>query len=121
MFFTPERIFLLYCVAGGYFFGLIQSAFIFSKIKKKDLRYHGSGNYGTTNAFRVLGAGWGILTLICDLGKTVLAIYIASKVLPLFPQYSIDFHALVLYTGVGVILGHVFPFYLKFRGGKGVA
>ena len=121
MFFTPERIFLLLCAGGGYFFGLIQSAFIFSKIKKKDLRYHGSGNYGTTNAFRVLGAGWGILTFLCDLGKTVLAIYIASRVLPLYPQYVIDFHALVLYTGTGVILGHVFPVYLGFRGGKGVA
>jgi len=121
MFFTPERNFLLFCVLGGYFFGLIQSAFFFSKIKKINLRYHGSGNYGTTNAWRVLGWQWGILTFICDILKTGLAIYIAFKVLPLFPQLSIDSHALVLYTGLGVIIGHIFPFYLKFRGGKGVA
>ena len=118
-FFTPERIFLLYCLAGGFIIGQLQFSFFFSKLKKKDLRHHGTGEYGATNAFRVLGAPLGILTFLLDFGKTVLAIYIATKVLPMHPELAIDFHALVLYTGLGVVLGHIFPVYLKFHGGKG--
>ncbi|MBR2755408.1 MAG: glycerol-3-phosphate acyltransferase [Lachnospiraceae bacterium] len=118
-FFTPERIFLLYCLVGGFIIGQLQFSFFLSKLKKKDLRHHGTGDYGATNAFRVLGAPFGILTFLLDFGKTVLAIYIATKVLPMHPELAIDFHALVLYTGLGVVLGHIFPVYLKFRGGKG--
>lgn len=120
-FFTPERIFLLYCLVGGFLIGQLQFSFFFSKLKKKDLRHHGTGDYGATNAFRVLGAPLGILTFLCDFGKTVLAIYIATRVLPMHPELVIDFHALVLYTGFGVVLGHIFPVYLKFNGGKGVS
>ncbi len=118
-FFTPERIFLLCCAAGGFIIGQLQFSFFFSKLKKKDLRHHGTGSYGATNAFRVLGAPFGILTFLLDFGKTVLAIYIATRVLPLHPELIIDMHALVLYTGFGVVLGHIFPVYLKFNGGKG--
>ncbi len=123
MFFTPERIFLLCCLGGGYIFGLIQTAFFISKAKHKDLRYHGSGNLGTTNAWRVLGAGYGILTFIGDLVKTAAAIFLAMYIYQKFfmTSLSIDFHAVVLFTGVGVVLGHDFPVYLKFKGGKGIA
>ncbi len=123
MFFTPERIFLLCCLGGGYIFGLIQTAFFISKAKHKDLRYHGSGNLGTTNAWRVLGAGYGILTFLGDIVKTGLAIFLAMYIYQKFYMTSliIDFHAVVLYTGVGVVLGHDFPCYLKFKGGKGIA
>lgn len=107
----------LICLAVGYCFGLIQTSYIFGKIKGFDIRKRGSGNAGTTNAIRTMGWKWGMLTLLVDVFKCIAAVLIMRAV------YSgSDIRLLLgMYTAAGVILGHNFPVYLKFKGGKGIA
>ncbi len=105
----------------GYFFGLFQSAFILSKARHVDIYSKGSGNPGTTNMFRVMGAGFGLLTFLLDIAKVVAAIFLTKYIFLTWLQLPIDPIALKLYTGLGVVLGHNFPIYLHFKGGKGVA
>lgn len=104
----------------SYFAGSIPFGLIIGKvIKGIDLRDHGSGNIGATNAWRVLGKGWGLTCLLLDALKGLLpvaffpTIFFASDD-PRFP------HAFVL-AGLATIVGHMFPCWLGFRGGKGVA
>ena len=107
----------LLCVAIGYLFGLIQTGYIYGKIKKIDIRKYGSGNAGTTNALRTLGWKAGVITFIGDCLKCVLAVTVVQLLFiqdPCQLLYS-------MYAGLGAVLGHNFPFYLKFRGGKGIA
>ena len=107
------------CLLIGYAFGLFQTSYIYGRTKGIDIREHGSGNAGTTNALRVLGKKAGIITYIGDMVKAVLA---AMVVRLIFGQSHADIiMVLVLYSGFGVILGHNFPFYLGFKGGKGIA
>lgn len=110
-------------LAIGYIFGLFQTAYIIGKIKKVDIRQMGSGNAGTTNAMRTLGAKAGILTFIGDCMKTILAIVICRMLVSAFyPELYVNLkYAIGMYAGLGAVLGHNFPFYLKFRGGKGIA
>ena len=107
----------LLCVVIGYLFGLIQTGYIYGKIKKIDIRNHGSGNAGTTNVLRTLGWKAGVITFIGDCLKCVLAVTVVNFV---FIQ---DTHQVLyaIYAGLGAVLGHNFPFYLKFKGGKGIA
>ena len=107
----------LLCVVIGYLFGLIQTGYIYGKIKKIDIRKHGSGNAGTTNALRTLGWKAGVITFIGDCLKCVLAVTIVR--LMFVQDLRIELYA--MYTGLGAVLGHNFPFYLKFKGGKGIA
>ncbi|MDF1616371.1 glycerol-3-phosphate 1-O-acyltransferase PlsY [Petrocella sp. FN5] len=98
----------------GYFLGCFQTAYIVAKRTKHiDIRDHGSGNSGTTNAIRVLGWKLGMLTFVGDILKAVLAVIIART---LFESQLAG-----LYAGAGVIIGHNWPFVLKFKGGKGIA
>ncbi len=107
------------CLAVGYVCGLFQTSYIYGKKSGIDIREHGSGNAGTTNALRTLGKKAGALTLLGDCLKCVLAVLIARL---LFGTHQgTDLLALELYAGAGCILGHNFPFYLKFKGGKGIA
>lgn len=107
----------LLCVVIGYLFGLIQTGYIYGKINKIDIRKHGSGNAGTTNALRTLGWKAGVITFIGDCLKCVLAVMLVRL---LFSQNShVELYA--MYTGLGAVLGHNFPFYLNFKGGKGIA
>ena len=109
----------LICLVIGYAFGLFQTGYIYGKLHGIDIRKEGSGNAGTTNALRVLGKKAGIITYIGDMVKAVLA---AMVVRLIFGQSHADIiMVLVLYSGFGVILGHNFPFYLGFKGGKGIA
>ncbi len=101
-------------IGGGYFFGSIPFGILFSKILGHgDLRKSGSGNIGATNALRTGGKLLGMLTLIFDALKGVAAVYIA--------KYFCDDYLLQVYVGVAAILGHIFPVWLNFHGGKGVA
>ena len=103
----------------GYIFGLFQTSYIIGKMHKTDIREHGSGNAGTTNALRTFGKKAGAMTLLGDCLKCVLAIVVvrlifrnsASDILPL----------LAIYAAAGCVLGHNFPINLGFRGGKGIA
>lgn len=112
------------CLIGliiGYGFGLLQIAQIYSKSKNVNIREKGSGNAGTTNMFRVMGIKAGIITLLGDCAKCVAAVLFTKLIFLVWMKYSIDPTALALYTGFGCILGHDFPFYFGFRGGKGMA
>lgn len=107
------------CLAVGYVCGLFQTGYIYGKKNGIDIREHGSGNAGTTNALRTLGKKAGVLTLLGDCLKCVLAILLVKL---LFADHrGVDLPLLELYAGAGCVLGHNFPFYLKFKGGKGIA
>ena len=97
----------------GYGFGLINHAAIFSRLKRKNMRGEGTGNIGATNAVIVLGRMYGIIILILDILKAFIAYKLAAFL----------FHSNIfgLFAGLGAMLGHIFPFYMKFKGGKGLA
>ena len=118
---TMPRLFCFAAVIVGYFFGMFQSAFLIAKAMHVNIYTKGSGNAGTTNMLRVLGPLPGILTFLFDIGKAVAAVFLMKYVLIDWLHFSIDPIAVKLFTGLGVILGHNFPAYLKFKGGKGVA
>ncbi|MDO5403569.1 MAG: glycerol-3-phosphate acyltransferase, partial [Eubacteriales bacterium] len=82
------------------------------------IREYGSGNAGTTNISRTLGKKYGILTYFIDALKVVLSAAILHAV---FYENDIPMMLIYLYSGLGVVIGHNFPFYLKFKGGKGIA
>lgn len=107
------------CLGIGYLFGLFQTAYIYGKINGIDIREHGSGNAGTTNALRVLGKKAGVIVLLGDVAKTVLAV-VAVRVL-FGRQYGDMLPLLGIYAAAGAILGHNFPVHLGFKGGKGIA
>ena len=107
----------LVCLFIGYVFGLFQTAYIYGKLHGIDIKQHGSGNAGTTNALRVLGKKAGLIVFIGDVLKTGFAIILVSI---LFKDSEI-LSLLKLYAAAGVILGHDFPFYMGFKGGKGIA
>lgn len=109
----------LFCVLTGYVFGLFQTGYLYGRIKGIDIREHGSGNAGTTNALRTLGTKAGVVTFIGDCLKCILAVITVRLIFS--HGYSSLMPLLTVYTGLGVVLGHNFPFYLKFRGGKGIA
>ena len=107
------------CLLIGYVFGLFQTAFFLGKAKGIDIRQHGSGNSGTTNTLRVLGTKAGLIVFLGDCLKAIIAVCLVRF---LFSETYPDLeYLLCLYTGAGVILGHNYPFYMNFKGGKGIA
>lgn len=103
----------------GYIFGLFQTGYFYGKSKGIDIRTQGSGNAGTTNSLRVLGAKAGAITFIGDLLKAIIAVCVVRLIFKdIDPNYTKLYE---LYAGFGAVLGHNFPFYLKFKGGKGIA
>ncbi len=107
------------CVLIGYLCGLFQTSYILGKMSHIDIRDYGSGNAGTTNALRTLGKKAGALTLLGDLLKPMAAYLIAW--LLFHNQYPEMSKLLCMYACAGAVLGHVFPVYLGFHGGKGIA
>lgn len=109
----------LVCVMIGYALGLIQTGYIYGKTQNVDIRKLGSGNAGATNATRTLGIKAGIITLLGDCFKCVFAVVLVHL---LFGESHSDIHpVLSMYAGMGAVLGHNYPFYMKFKGGKGIA
>ena len=107
------------CLVAGYVFGLFQTGYFVGKRMDVDIRTKGSGNCGTTNALRVLGFKAGAVVFIGDLGKSVLlCLLVRALYSKMMPDAAI---LMMLYGGFGVILGHNYPFYLQFKGGKGIA
>ena len=107
------------CLLIGYAFGLIQTSYIYGRACGIDIRTKGSGNAGTTNALRTLGKKAGALTLLGDALKCVVAVLIVRAI---YGQSRPEEVLLLgLYASAGTILGHNFPFYLGFKGGKGIA
>lgn len=107
------------CLAVGYLFGMFQTAYFYGKAHGIDIRQHGSGNAGTTNTLRVLGTKAGLIVFAGDCLKCMVAVWLMRLV---FGNTCHDMiYLLCLYTGAGAILGHNYPFYLRFKGGKGIA
>jgi glycerol-3-phosphate acyltransferase PlsY len=101
----------------GYLLGSIPFGLLYGKLAGIDVRAQGSGNIGATNVGRLLGKKLGALTLISDLLKGILPMLLAAWLLNDQPESS----RWVMLCGGAAFLGHCFPLYLKFRGGKGVA
>jgi len=107
------------CLIIGYFIGCIQTAYITGKVMANiDIRSIGSGNAGTTNILREFGLKIGLLVFAADMLKAVLAFVLCRQ---LFAFTGTDQLLLGFYAGAGVILGHNFPVFLNFKGGKGIA
>ena len=108
-------MFRLICILIGYGIGCIETAHVVGKLWKVDLRQHGSGNLGTTNALRVLGKKAGAMVFIGDILKSVIAFLICRAI------FRDNGTIAGLFGSAGAILGHNYPFYLNFKGGKGIA
>ena len=101
-------------VMGGYLAGSIPTGVILSKLfGAKDVRQEGSGNIGATNVYRVSGAKLGILTLLGDVAKGTIPVALTCSLM--------DSEVWIAAAALSTFLGHLFPIFLKFRGGKGVA
>ena len=103
----------------GYVFGLFQTAYLYGKLHGIDIRNYGSGNAGTTNTLRTLGTKAGLIVLLGDIMKCILAIVLTNLLFQ--NSHPDEIYLLKIYAAAGAILGHNFPFYLHFKGGKGIA
>ena len=102
----------------GYFFGCFQTSYFISRlIIKKDIREMGSGNAGASNITSELGWKYGIITGVLDVLKAFIPTYL---IVFIFPNTNHEINMMAL-AGTGAVLGHIYPFFLDFRGGKGVA
>lgn len=104
----------------GYCLGLIQTGYLYGKMKGIDIRKQGSGNSGATNSLRVLGKKAGLIVFAVDLCKCwIPCIIVRAWAVHTGQQHMEDIY--MLYLAIGVILGHNYPFYLNFKGGKGIS
>lgn len=102
------------CILYGYLLGTVNPAYLFSKAKGFDIRDRGSGNAGASNAIIMLGKAIGVFCALFDIFKAFLAFKTASYLFPMVKMAGI-------LAGFGCIIGHIFPVWLGFRGGKGLA
>ncbi len=110
-----ELLYKIIFVIAAYLFGSFPTAYVVHKIKRgDDIRKYGSGNVGGTNVTRTLGVSYGVTTIVADIIKGFIPI------LALYFVYPQDFILLSI-VSVAVILGHDFPVFINFRGGKGIA
>jgi glycerol-3-phosphate acyltransferase PlsY len=100
-------------VIGSYLIGSIPSGLVIGRLKGIDVREYGSGNIGTTNVLRTLGARYGAIVLIADVFKGVIAVLLA--------RYIIETPTGEIAAGFAVVAGHDWSLFLKFKGGRGVA
>lgn len=108
---------LIVCLVIGYFCGSISTGYLVGKAYHLDIRDLGSKNAGATNALRTLGIKGGLLTFLGDCFKIVIPITVLRFVF----RDIVPFELFALYMGFGGVLGHNFPVWLHFRGGKGIA
>ena len=109
------------CILIGYAFGLFQSGYLLGKLHGIDIRKEGSGNSGTTNALRVMGVKAGLLVFAGDVIKLFAAAFVTHLIFSPGRWHDPYSMILILYTAIGAVLGHNYPFYLSFKGGKGIA
>ncbi len=103
-------------IIASYLVGSVPFGLLIAKgVKGIDLRQHGSGNIGATNVFRVVGKKWGILALLLDAAKGYAGVWVAARFFAGGEVYE------ELVFGLAAIMGHSFPVWLRFKGGKGVA
>ena len=101
-------------IALSYLLGCSNMAKYIAAVKKVDLSAGGSGNPGASNAVILMGWGAGVLVAVHDIGKAALAVILARLMFPALPLIG-------AVAGVSAVLGHIFPFWMKFKGGKGFA
>lgn len=106
----------------GYGFGCFSTGYVVGKMNGHDIQTEGSGNIGTTNALRTMGAKGGALTFAGDLLKAFIPTFFVRFVFAPNMGYSPEMtYLMTTIVGLGVVIGHNFPFYLHFKGGKGIA
>ena len=111
----------LYLIILAYLIGSIPSSLIVSRSQFNiDIRDYGSGNAGATNTFRVLGSKWGTMVMIMDMLKGLIAVKLAF-LLPYYIGNEFERTNFQIGLGLAAVLGHIFPIWAEFRGGKGVA
>ena len=111
---------VIICLVLGYIFGCFQTGYFYGKLFKGiDVRNYGSGNAGTTNTLRTLGKPAGYIVFLGDALKAVFAVWIVRYLL--FPGLGDVTKILETVTALGVVIGHNYPFYMHFKGGKGIA
>lgn len=111
--------FILIIIA--YFIGSIPTALIISKsFFQIDIREYGSGNMGATNTFRVLGPKFGTIVMVGDMLKGVFAVALFN-LLPYYLTNELDRTNLMIGLGLAAVIGHIYPIWAQFKGGKGVA
>lgn len=111
------------CLIIGYLFGSISSGIIISKkFFKKDVRDFGSKNVGGTNMGRVFGKKAGLIVIMLDMLKTIIPIWLAYFILKYTPlnQYNMSYYGYLI-AGLGAVIGHCYPVFFGFKGGKAVA
>ena len=105
---------VLFCALVGYLLGSISPSALIAKIKKQDIRKSGTKNLGAMNTLIHFGKAWGVFVMLFDIMKAVIAVKIAKY-----------FVSSLLYAGFiaggATVIGHMFPFYMRFKGGKGLA
>ena len=116
-----DKILLITIAVGvlSYLVGSINCSILISRLMKKDVRESGSGNAGATNMARTFGTGVGVLTMLCDFFKALLPLVLTRVIFRGF--YQLEYwQALVAFSGFCCSLGHAFPIFFGFRGGKSV-
>lgn len=118
--------FLLFLVIAAicFFIGAIPFGYLIGKSQGVDIREHGSGNIGATNAFRILGKKWGVIVFILDFLKAAVPLAIIyylldTEIIPMPPPSN--HHLYTMLCGIAVVLGHNYSPFLDFKGGKGIA
>ncbi|MDO4942498.1 MAG: glycerol-3-phosphate 1-O-acyltransferase PlsY [Lachnospiraceae bacterium] len=112
-------IYIVLLIVIGYILGCCQTGFFIGKRNKIDIRQYGSGNSGATNTLRVLGKKAAFLTFLGDALKGVFTVLIARFLIS--PHVDMNMVVVMLIGGLASILGHDYPFHMKFKGGKGVS
>ncbi|MBA2847859.1 glycerol-3-phosphate 1-O-acyltransferase PlsY [Thermosulfuriphilus ammonigenes] len=107
---------VLVIILAAYLLGAVPFGLLIGFLRGKDIRQMGSGNIGATNVARCVGKTWGVITLVLDVAKAALPVYLASRLAPEALR-----EVLPALAGLAAFLGHLYPVYLGFRGGKGVA
>lgn len=105
----------------AYLIGSVSGSLLLGKLKKVDIRRHGSGNAGGTNAFRTQGKWFGLTVLIIDIGKGVLAAWWVPTLALMGSAAGVSGDIVVLACGFAAVVGHCYPIWHGFRGGKGAA
>jgi glycerol-3-phosphate acyltransferase PlsY len=108
-------------IVSAYLIGSVPTAVCISKFFFNiDIREYGSGNSGATNTYRVLGSKWGTIVMVVDMLKAIIAVKLAF-LLPYAYENDVYLVNMQLGLGLAAVLGHIFPIWAEFRGGKGVA
>lgn len=102
------------CILVGYLIGTLSPSALISRLKHKDLRESGTGNLGATNTMLVFGKKFGVIVMLFDFAKAYLTMLAVKLLVPHIPW-------LWMAAGLAVVVGHCFPFYMGFKGGKGLA